>query len=326
MSDMNMIGPIPRPDGSLGGRKPQSHEEKHYASLAMPSFTDTNLFNSHSSGGNQQAGGVELDEDGFLFRPPLHSLSHNDDGSIQDTHTALEGLFSGPLPQHSPEHPALELSPAHRSTDGNPAADTEEEVVTGQKRRAGTSRVNMLARGAACEFCKRRKLKCSAEYPTCAACKKGGKTCVYSQKKVRSKVRQLEDRLAELEKKLDDPTTSHEITPTSTPFPNVTLGGDLVMGGVGDTNPPGLDFWERFAGAHGNTAETGFTFNAELADWGLDQSMETTLMTLADAAASDVVPPTKFGWETMDEVELASEIVKAVEGGKGVGEKIVGHL
>ena len=294
----------------------------------MPSFTDNNLFTSHSTS-NQQNNRAGLDEDGFLFRPPSHSLSHSDDGANQDTHTALEGLFSGPLPQQSPVQTNIDISPQRRSTDGTPAAETDEDAITGQKRRAGTSRINMLARGAACEFCKRRKLKCSAEYPTCAACKKGGKTCVYSQKKVRSKVRQLEDRLAELEKKLDDPTVSAEITPNSTPFPAAgpgESGGSNGLGGMSDTNPPGLDFWERFAGVHGNTAETGFTFNSDLTDWGLDQSMETTLMTLADAAASDVVPPTNFGWEGMDEVEIASEIVKAVEGGKGVGEKIVGHL
>jgi hypothetical protein len=301
---------------------------KNYTSLAMPSFTDNNLFTNHSAS-SQQGSRMGLDEDGYLFRPPSHSLSQNDDSSIQDTHTALEGLFSGPLPPQSPEQSNIEVHPEQPITDGTPAAETEEEVNAGQKRRAGTSRINMLARGAACEFCKRRKLKCSAEYPVCAACKKGGKTCVYSQKKVRSKVRQLEDRLAELEKKLDDPTISAEMTPAPTPFPVTGLGdtgANSGLVGMVETNPPGLEFWERCAGVSDSTAETGFTFNADLADWGLDQSLETTLMTLADAAASDVVPATSFVWEGMEEVEIASEIVKAVEGGKGVGEKIVGHL
>jgi len=324
---MNIVGPIPRPDGTIAGRKPQSHDNKHYANLAMPSFTDTNLFNSHSNTSQQHHSDVGLGDDGFLFRPPSDSLSQNHNGSMQDTHTALEGLFSASLPQQSPERPTLDLSPSRSAAD-TPATETEEDAVTGQKRRAGTSRINMLARGAACEFCKRRKLKCSADYPTCTACKKGGKPCVYSQKKVRSKVRQLEDRLAELEKKLDDPMIPSENTPTTTPLPSAIIGDDNsgVMVGVGETIPPGLEFWERFAGMHGTAAETGFTFNAELADWGLDQSMETTLMTLADAAASDIVPPTKFSWEGMDEIDIASEIVKAVEGGKGVGEKVVGHL
>jgi hypothetical protein len=69
-------------------------------------------------------------------------------------------------------------------------------------KRKATSRINMLARGGACEFCKRRKLKCSAEEPSCAQCRKMGKECVYSQVKQRSRVRVLEDRLAELEKRM----------------------------------------------------------------------------------------------------------------------------
>lgn len=244
--DINAIGPIPRPDGSVVGfgEDGQPYDESNRAYSGFPA---------------------------------LENLAQSTEVEDSATQTALEGLFSAPTESQPP------------SSEGT-------------KRKAGTSRINMLARGGACEFCKKRKLKCTAEEPSCAACLRIGKECVYSQKKQRSKVRQLEDRLAELEKRLEE--AREESTPVDNPIPEPD------------------DFWDRFPDIHRTTADVGFTLTAGFTLPTDPKADQETLMTLADAAASDV----SYLWKGMSEVEIASEIVKAVEGGKGVGEKIVGHL
>jgi hypothetical protein len=326
----------------------------------MPSFTEdgfmqasTNQAQADDAGegnGNQNL----LDEGGYYIRPSSGEA---------DTERAMKILLNANTPSRStpPLDPALRgegvSTPTQAVTSASPAPGTagsnhggpeegaDAAAVPGTKRKAGTPRINMLARGGACEFCKKRKLKCSAEQPSCLACVRAGKECIYSQKKQRSKVRMLEDRLAELEKKLDEP-----------------LAELVAAGAVGTALPdtsatvetPAQEFWDRLAQSHGTTPvndgagagthaampELGFTFG-DMSNWGAEvnglgdldalgglngSSVETTLMTLADAAASDVIPAAGFVWESMSEVDIASEIVKAVEGGKGIGEKIVGHL
>jgi hypothetical protein len=66
---------------------------------------------------------------------------------------------------------------------------------------------------------------------------------------------------------------------------------------------------------------------------GTDKRAEPDLMTLADAAAADLrsvpVPVSaaeRYEWEEMTSEQIAGEIVKAIEGVKGVGEKIIVHL
>lgn len=70
------------------------------------------------------------------------------------------------------------------------------------KRRTGSSRSKMLHRGGACDSCKRRKAKCTAETPACSSCLKSGRECVYSQPKQGDRLRTVEARLAELEERL----------------------------------------------------------------------------------------------------------------------------
>lgn len=75
---------------------------------------------------------------------------------------------------------------------------TEADVRARQARSRASGRV--LARGNACEFCKRRKLRCDGARPACDHCaKKPGRVCVYSQKKPVPKLRAMQERLAELE-------------------------------------------------------------------------------------------------------------------------------
>ncbi|WVQ67908.1 uncharacterized protein L199_006113 [Kwoniella botswanensis] len=195
-----------------------------------------------------------------------------------------------------------------KSLDIDPSIKTQDDsTVTGAGtsapvKRKATSRANMLARGGACEYCKKRKLKCSAEVPSCSNCKKIDKECVYSQKKQRSKIRVLEDRLQELEKRLDHPT------------PVLSSNTHAVIATV-----------EGEGGMSIDTFPTLSTFEID----------EPDLMTLADAAAGDTT--VEFdAWEGLSPEIIVSEIVKAITSGrshdagngegKSIGGKIVSHL
>ncbi|WVW83652.1 hypothetical protein I302_105673 [Kwoniella bestiolae CBS 10118] len=187
------------------------------------------------------------------------------------------------------------------------------ETSEAPKKRKATSRANMLARGGACEYCKKRKLKCSAEIPSCSNCTKINKECVYSQKKQRSKIRVLEDRLQELEKRLDNPLST---TSSQTQTQNLDLNGQagtttIAELGVGIENFPSLSTFE------------------------ID---EPDLMTLADAAAADTSVESE-SWDGLSPEMIVAEILKTITGGhshtatggeegagKSIGEKIVSHL
>ncbi|WWD17504.1 hypothetical protein CI109_101945 [Kwoniella shandongensis] len=187
-------------------------------------------------------------------------------------------------------------------------------------KRKASSRANMLARGGACEFCKRRKLKCSAEEPTCANCAKIGRECVYSQKKQRSRVKVLEDRLQELEKRLDHQNTSSNHPSVAT----IASGSDEVL------RTPGQDGVE-VGGTGPGVYDDTFTLSSFELGLTPDKRFEPDLMTLADAAAADtsvkaIGDGMTFPWEDLSPEAIANEIVKAAAGGKGIGEKIVAHL
>lgn len=267
---MNIIGPLPRPDGSYltSDTTPLAGSTRQEAPPATTEVDSPVIDPSLAA-----AGRAGLDEDGFTYQ-----LDPVDELPSAEAQAALQTLFSHPPNSPSPETPS----------------ETK-------KRKAGTSRINMLARGGACEFCKKRKLKCSAEEPTCSACKRMNQPCVYAQKKQRSKVRQLEDRLADLETRL------RESQGGSDSGMQVSDGFDLSMADAGFTLPGDLSGW--FVG-----------------DLALEQDGGETLMTLADAASGGEENNAPYAWEAKTEVEIASEIVKAVEGIEGVGKKILSHL
>ncbi|WVW86826.1 hypothetical protein I302_108881 [Kwoniella bestiolae CBS 10118] len=56
-----------------------------------------------------------------------------------------------------------------------------------------------LKRGDACLYCRKRRIRCSADKPTCQHCLKSGRECVYDTGKPVSRVKQLEEKVAELE-------------------------------------------------------------------------------------------------------------------------------
>ncbi|WVQ99184.1 hypothetical protein IAU59_006316 [Kwoniella sp. CBS 9459] len=237
------------------------------------------------------------------------------------------------------------------SENVTPDTDRDSSTSAPVKRKA-TSRANMLARGGACEFCKRRKLKCSAEVPTCANCFKIGKECVYSQKKQRSRVRVLEDRLQELEKRLDHQNSvpasiaNGNSTINATPTPGAQA---IPLSASASATP---DHASVSTAPHEHLAtpvttnlpipvSSGFTlatFNLGTESSGHIQTpgsghsldAEPDLMTLADAAAADTTvghgTGKPYAWEGMPAANVVKEIETAVAGGKGVGEKIVSHL
>ncbi|WWC89543.1 uncharacterized protein L201_004467 [Kwoniella dendrophila CBS 6074] len=205
------------------------------------------------------------------------------------------------------------------------------------KKRKATSRANMLARGGACEFCKKRKLKCSAELPSCSNCLRTGKECIYSQKKQRSRVRILEDRLQELEKRLDKSKDDDSDTPLNI-YNDNTHGNEILVGehNVTNANQGQLENINTTSTTIPNEMYDSSDFPTlstfDLGSTPIDLSLqnEPDLMTLADAAAGDSSIETEL-WEGLSPEVVVNEILKAISGGnhnngKSVGEKIVSHL
>jgi len=77
-----------------------------------------------------------------------------------------------------------------------------------------------LKRGDACLYCRKRRIKCSAEKPSCSQCN-GKRECTYDNGKPVSRVRQLEDKVAQLESML---------TQTSSRRPSESEGESSRMG------------------------------------------------------------------------------------------------
>lgn len=206
-------------------------------------------------------------------------------------------------------------------------------------KRKATSRANMLTRGGACEFCKRRKLKCSAETPKCSACVRWNKDCIYGQKKQRSRVKVLEDRLAELEKKLGNEGSSSPLPATQTEQQTSHIHFGVV--------PPSFDFSNQpqYPSQSPNNASgpSGDNFPYSDLGMGLDPSLdlgfsldllgkeveEPDLMTLADAATHGRPEAGgKYPWAGMDSAQIISAILKSVQGEQlaGLEGKIVPFL
>lgn len=228
------------------------------------------------------------------------------------------------LSEQAPHHNDSTDDPSRPSSSGDAPA-----------KRKATSRAGMLARGGACEFCKRRKLKCSAELPACANCVKSGKECVYAQKKQRSRVKVLEDRLQELEKRLEQgqangsgggvgpagegagEVASSAYTASSSGGGNELTFGQALVHHVDPSLLPPSEYEETFI-LHGFDNFTDHIRKPE--------EQEPDLMTLADAAAADTPVERNDPWAEMSPEEIAKEIIKVATGGKGVGERIVSHL
>lgn len=79
-----------------------------------------------------------------------------------------------------------------------PRDDTKATAVPGAEP-TDPSQKTTLKRGDACLYCRKRRIRCSADKPSCQHCTKLGRECVYDTGKPVSRVKQLEDKVAELE-------------------------------------------------------------------------------------------------------------------------------
>lgn len=232
---------------------------------------------------------------------------------------------------------ASEIEAQHQHDQETGNTESPADVSGAPAKRKATSRADMLARGGACDFCKRRKLKCSAETPSCAACRRSGRECIYSQKKQRSKVKLLEDRLVELEKRLGHQSPQPG-SAGSAPVPDLLDGTPEQRGGMHaddavafadsvDTTileTPSYHYGVPHINSTFHLPEyevdsgVGVVHEAEVV---VSKDHEPDLMTLADAAAGRDAP-----WEGLAPEVIVNEIVRSVDGFKGVGDKIISHL
>ena len=270
--------------------------------------------------GEISGGDNDVSQFNYLGHPPQTAQT-----SPEDTESALDRLFGGPS--------GIDIDPALAppSSDGQHGRDhlEHEPYNPAANKRKATSRANMLARGGACEFCKRRKLKCTAEVPSCSTCVRAGRECVYSQKQQRSRVKVLEERLVELEKRLDGGLDQGE-TSEQGMYRSPATAIDPVVQQLSPNGPwSDTHEWPTESLYPTPSRSVGFTLpDYDMTTPGHDKRDEPDLMTLADAATADTRrgDTGRWPWDGMSVEMIAAEIGKAVEGGKGVGEKIVGHL
>ncbi|GMK57272.1 hypothetical protein CspeluHIS016_0401060 [Cutaneotrichosporon spelunceum] len=291
--------------------EPMFDNEHKEDDRAAASAALSNLFNS------EQAYGIELS-------------SFPTEGGGEEVAAAVTAASGTSTPAIGKPETLASVSPAvDVSMDGalDPAlADPMDEMQqpleplplvepAPRPKRPGTSRQHMLTRGGACEFCKRRKLKCTAEMPQCAACRRSNRECVYSQKKQRSRMKLLEDKVNELENRL-----------ATAPAPRQEVHEGLFTA----QGPQPVSGEAPSAGVELAFLGLGEHSSLTLADMSLTpggkHNEEPDLMTLADAATADT--DGRMPWDGMEPQAIADEIVKAIIGHDrgGVGEKICAHL
>ncbi|OWZ37667.1 hypothetical protein C347_00019 [Cryptococcus neoformans AD2-60a] len=269
--------------------------------------------------------------------PPTRINTLAEGAAVAAAETETGGVTAGDTVE--PNNQALVIDPslsdqarpAHNDpteTDDDPSHSSPSGTHPPRVKRKATSRAGMLARGGACEFCKRRKLKCSAELPACANCVKAGKECVYAQKKQRSRVKVLEDRLQELEKRLEQGQATPHVSSSVYTAPSLGSGPgggnelaveQTLVGHVDPSLLPPNEYEETFI-LH--DFDSFADMRKPVPEQGQGQEQEPDLMTLADAAAGETHDP----WVNMSPEEIVKEIVKVATGGKGEGERIVSHL
>lgn len=134
-----------------------------------------------------------------------------------------------------------------------------------------------LKRGDACLYCRKRRIRCSATKPSCHHCTKLKRECVYDTGKPVSRVKQLEDKVAELEDMLRSSAagsasgpgftaavsmTTSEISPTTTGgIPRLTAGGQArpSLGGSGGSGTAPQAALPNLAASGSRSGSTGYT-------------------------------------------------------------------
>lgn len=98
-----------------------------------------------------------------------------------------------------------------------------------------------LKRGDACLYCRKRRIKCSAEKPSCSQCS-GKRECTYDNGKPISRVRQLEDKVAQLESMLTQTSSRRsESEGESSRMGSASGSGNVQTNSSGNRSTPASD-------------------------------------------------------------------------------------
>ena len=258
--DVNPIGPMPRDQHpnptDVPKPDPAPSSQAGLNEFDEGFLTQTGIL-SGASGRDGSADQRDVTFDAST--DPNQSFGLDETGDSEETRDVINRLFSGDLDRADEGQIQMQLDPAlddmsrqspevaagSAEAGGSGAQDKDAEDEEASRKRKGSSRANMLTRGGACEFCKRRKLKCSAELPSCSACSRTGRECVYSQKRQKSRVKTLEDRLWELEKRLDpsqpEPAAASNEAAGSSGINTGSSNENLFDAGGGSTTGDGTD-------------------------------------------------------------------------------------
>ncbi|OWZ47440.1 hypothetical protein C349_02439 [Cryptococcus neoformans var. grubii Br795] len=101
-----------------------------------------------------------------------------------------------------------------------------------------------LRRGDACLRCRAKKLKCSAEKPSCDQCSKRNDTCVYDTARPATRVQKLEAKLAQMEDQETRPSIEEQ-RPSSSSFGSSISHGLLTPYGNSIGQDDGLMFFNE---------------------------------------------------------------------------------
>lgn len=149
-----------------------------------------------------------------------------------------------------------------------------------------------LKRGDACLYCRKRRIRCSAEKPSCQHCK-GKRECVYDNGKPISRVRQLEDKVAQLEGLLKGESTGGE---ARRPSEDGTVG---AAAGGGTGHPPLIH--HSSSNQSSSSVNSGGMGDTDMGQGGPQEQQQNTM----------------FGMEGIDGFDLLQQSFGDITGGNG---------
>ncbi|KAL2378057.1 hypothetical protein RJZ90_006279 [Blastomyces dermatitidis] len=180
---------------------------------------------------------------------------------------------------------AIHQSGSQMGNDSNPEPRTN-----------GTNQTSYVPRPKriACVICRKRKLRCDGNKPSCGTCSRLGHDCSYDEVRKKSGpkrgyVKQLEARLAQVEtllksqdsgdvlRKSPAPTDSTPQPPTSTGFPNDAPYTFACPNTIGNAHPVSLDLLGDLNSTQINLPDSNITsggdFSWEMIGLGLEEPL-----------------------------------------------------
>lgn len=151
--------------------------------------------------------------------------------------------------EHNPHksHP-LAVIPQRASKRKRQSKSEDEPVSEGSRTKetsvASEKKGPPLRRGDACLRCRAKKLKCSAEKPSCDQCSKRNDNCVYDTARPATRVQKLEAKLAQMEDQETRPSIEQQ-RPSSSSFESSISHGLLTPYGNSIGQDDGLIFFSE---------------------------------------------------------------------------------